>query len=209
MSANRFDREASAWDQEPLRVKLAEDISRSMIESLRPNPTQDVLELGCGTGLVTLQFQPLVHSILAVDSSAGMLAELGKKLAAQGCTNVSTRCLDAEKGDRLEGSFHIALSSMTLHHVRDVPGLLAGLFGVLRPGGRLAIADLDSEDGHFHSNPEGVAHHGFDRTALRRLIESAGFTSVQDRLVAETVKPVAGGAPRAFSVFLITGTRPE
>jgi len=64
---------------------------------------------------------------------------------------------------------------MTLHHIKDVRGLLKRFHHALLPGGYIAIADLDKEDGRFHDNHDGVFHHGFDRDELGLLFAEAGF----------------------------------
>lgn len=205
----RFDREAANWDEDPKKVRLANEIADAMLEELKPAPETDVLEFGCGTGLVTLRLQPVVRSIVGVDSSAAMLGQLEAKVAERGLANVAWQQIDLEKGGQLEGSFDLVASSMTLHHIRDLDPLLVQFFRVLRPGGRVALADLDQEDGKFHDNPEGVFHMGFDRETLRSRIEKAGFVAVHDRLATEFVKPVDGGAQRGFSVFLMSARKPE
>lgn len=45
-----FDKEADAWDENPARVKLANDVADAIITQARPNRGMDVLDFGCGTG---------------------------------------------------------------------------------------------------------------------------------------------------------------
>ena len=47
---------------------------------------------------------------------------------------------------------------------------------------------------------------GFERAALREVFAKAGFENVEDSDAAEMVKPGRNGAPRRFTVFLMTGT---
>ncbi len=204
----RFDQEASTFDQLPHRIKIAEDVTQAIIEELQPNAESDVLDFGCGTGLVTLGLQPSVRTILGVDSSTGMLCELVHKIEDRCLANVSARCADVEKGYLLEGSYHLVVTSMTLHHVCKIEPLLRQFFNILRPGGRVGIADLDLDDGQFHTDSEGIHHNGFEREALRMQVEEAGFIDVRFSLAAEVVKPVSGGANRAFTVFLLCATKP-
>ena len=78
-----FDHDAANWDQLPRRVKLAQDIAQSMIRELSPTPDMDVLDFGCGTGLLTLALQPFGRSITGVDSSPGLLDVFKTKIKDQ------------------------------------------------------------------------------------------------------------------------------
>ena len=204
-----FDAAAASWDTNPYRVRLAQDVGRAFAGRVRLSPSMDVLEVGCGTGLVTLLLQPHVRSITGIDSSKGMLEVLGSRIQDMGLTNVTTRLIDLETCDNLEGTFDLVVSSMTLHHIRDVPRLLRQCFAVLKPGGTLAIADLDSDGGLFHRKNELVFHNGFDRAILSKEFYDTGLRTVRNRTAAMPVKPDCNGDLRCFSVFLITGEKPE
>jgi 2-polyprenyl-3-methyl-5-hydroxy-6-metoxy-1,4-benzoquinol methylase len=198
-----FDREAAQWDANPGRVKLANEVADAIIRESAPARDMDVLDFGCGTGLVTLRLQPLVRTILGVDSSRGMLGVLEGKIRAQGIPNARTRFVDFEKGGRIEGRFHLLVSSMTLHHVPDTAGLFKQWHELLLPGGLLCCADLDADDGSFHSDDTGVFHAGFDRKHLKKLLLSAGFHDIRDTTATTMIKDVEGKGKKEFSVFLI------
>lgn len=202
-----FDKEAATWYTNPKRVQLAQDVAAAIIRVLQPAPHMEALDFGCGTGLVTLHLQPLVRSITGVDSSPGMLAVLEDKVKKQGLTNVRTRLVDFDKGEALEGRFHLLTSSMTMHHVPDTAALLRLWFDLLLPGGLLGVADLDTEDGSFHGDNSGVFHLGFERSPLQALLEDTGFRQVRATTAAAMKKEIAGGEEREFSVFLITGRK--
>ncbi len=202
-----FDKEAPNWDQEPRRLKLAGDVARAITDAVKPSREMDVLDFGCGTGLLTLQLQPLVRSITGVDSSQGMLDVLNQKVRTQHLANVTTRLVDLDKGDRVEGTYDLVVSSMTLHHVKEIAPLLGQLYGVLRPAGHLCIADLDPDDGQFHSNNEGVFHNGFPEAELRRAFTKAGLVDVRYQTAAKVPKPVPSGGERVFTIFLMTGRK--
>jgi ubiquinone/menaquinone biosynthesis C-methylase UbiE len=202
-----FDKEAAQWDANPGRVKLANDIADAIIREAGPTSDMDALDFGCGTGLVTLRLQPLVRTILGVDSSKGMLGVLEEKIRAKGILNVRTRVVDFEKGDCIRGRFHLLVSSMTLHHVPDIADLFRRWHRLLGPGGLLCFADLDVEDGSFHSDNTGVFYHGFDRDHMKIILLAAGFRDVRS-LTATTIKrDVEGKGKREFAVFLITAKK--
>jgi ubiquinone/menaquinone biosynthesis C-methylase UbiE len=199
-----FDKEAASWDN-PIRVKLAKDIANAMAAHVVMTSDMDVLDFGCGTGLLTLQLQPLVHSITGIDSSPGMLDIFNTKIAKQNLTNVKTLFLDLDKGDVLAGHYHLIVSSRTLHHIKEIRPLLEQFYKVTAPAGHLCIADLDLDDGQFHDDNTGVFHFGFERATLRKVFIEAGFDNVQEMTAAEMVKPTLNGKMRRFTVFLMTG----
>jgi ubiquinone/menaquinone biosynthesis C-methylase UbiE len=209
MSNNKwdFDEKAASWDKEPGRVKLANDIADAILDEEILTPDMDVLEFGCGTGLLTLRLQPLVHSVTGVDSSQGMLGVLRSKIETRNLTNIEIQCLDTAKGDVLEGSYHLVVCSMTLHHVKEIGPLIDQFHEITVARGFLCVADLDTEDGQFHGDNDTVFHHGFDRAALRRALMEGGFEDIRDRTAASMIKPLPDGGKRSFGVFLMTGRR--
>ena len=200
MSTN-FDARAATWDEEPRLVQLAADIMLALRRRVPLRPDQSALDCGCGTGLLTLQLAPLVRRITGVDSSRGMLDVLRQKAAALGLV-VETRPMDFLAGETLGGTFDLIVSSMTLHHVAHPAALFRHFHELLNPGGYLALADLDSEDGSFHPDPTGVLHHGFDRARLSEQLRELGFTDLAD----STAAVVSRG--RDYPIFLISARRP-
>ena len=202
-----FDKEATTWDEVPARVKLANDIAAAISDEIVLTSNMDILDFGCGTGLLTLQLQPAVHSITGVDSSHGMIDVLKTKIDKQNLSNVRTQYLDTDAGDMLEGSYHLIVTSMTLHHVQEIRDLLDQFYRIIVPSGYLCIADLDLDNGGFHSNNDGVFHFGFDRAVLHQDFIDAGFDDIRDRTAAEVMKSVSDGGIQPFSVFLMTGRK--
>lgn len=202
-----FDSEAAKWDSNPGRVKLANDVAAAIVREVKLTKDMEALDFGCGTGLLTLKLQTLVKSITGVDSSRGMLGALQDKIELQALENVYTRFADFEKGEHAEGSYDLIVSSMTLHHVPDTLAVFKEWFNLLRTGGQVCFADLDAEDGSFHSDKTGVFHFGFDREPLKQLLHDAGFCDVRDTTATTMSREVAGQGIREFPVFLITATR--
>lgn len=202
-----FNEEEASWDKNPGRVKLANDIADAINEEVTLTSEMDALDFGCGTGLLTLRLQPLVHSVTGVDSSEGMLDILNAKIEEGKLANIATRLLDLEKGDVLEGEYQLILSSMTFHHVRNIRPLLDRFHKVAAPGGLLCIADLDPDEGRFHGENDTVFHPGFDRTALTGILQEAGFEDVRTRTAATVTKRAPEGEKMDFTVFLMIGRK--
>jgi len=202
-----FDQKAFTWDENPLRVKLGYDVANAIIREIKPTQDMDALDYGCGTGLVTLRLQPFVKSITGVDSSPGMLKVITEKVKSQGLKNVHIQYVDFEQSGKVEGKFHLVISCMTLHHMREPGILFRPLYDLLLPGGYLGITDLDTEDGSFHDDNTGVFHFGFDRAHVKKFLEKTGFRDVRDITAAKVVKNITGQGERKFPVFLIIGKK--
>lgn len=202
-----FDKEAATWDQNPGRVKLADDVADTIIREIKPSRDMDILDFGCGTGLVTLRLQPFVKTITGADSSKGMLGVLQDKVSRLGLKNVETQFVDFERGGLVAGKFHVVVSSMTLHHIHNPAPLFQQLRDLLYPGGTLCISDLDKEDGSFHGDNTGVLHFGFERPHLIGLLKKAGFQEVRDITAAVVMKEIKMKGKKTFTVFLIIGKK--
>jgi len=169
----------------------------------------DILDYGCGTGLVSLFLLPHVRRVTGADSSPGMLQVLREKLTAAGIQNMRAVRLDLEHDPVPSERYHLIVTCMTLHHIADTEKTLRALHELLLPGGVLCVADLDTEPGVFHTPEAAVSvhHHGFDREQLKSRLEQIGFRPVQDVTAHTMLKLVEGREEREFPIFLITGIR--
>ena len=200
----RFDQAAGTWDLANRRVALAHGVAEAIKGAVALSKDLSVLDFGCGTGLVTLALAPMVGSITGADTSTGMLAALEEKTKGMAIP-VKLRHLEADGAFDLGGPYHLIVSSMTLHHIADVPALFRQFKQHLRAGGHLALADLDREDGSFHDDPTGVHHSGFSRADICTWLTEAGLVEVEVRTATVTRK-----GDKGFPVFLaLAGMPPE
>ena len=103
----------------------------------------------------------------------------------------------------LDETFDGIISSMAMHHVENTSDFLKALYAHLRPGGFIAVADLDTEDGNFHGQGnEGVFHFGFDREKLTAMAKEKGFEDVKFDTALTVDKPAG-----AYPIFLMTAYR--
>ncbi|MFO7761804.1 MAG: class I SAM-dependent DNA methyltransferase [Thermodesulfobacteriota bacterium] len=203
---NKFDKAAGQWDSKPKRVQLAQAVAEAIIKQLPLNPEIKALDFGCGTGLVGLELVSYLKSLTAVDTSRGMLAELDSKVREKELKTVSIREVDLLVKN-LGEKFNLIFSSMTLHHIDNIEEILKQFYDHLYPGGYLAIADLEKEDGNFHSpDAVGVKHHGFDRNHFSDLLLTTGFSEINFRTVFEFDKEKEG-RPVSYPVFLMTARK--
>ncbi|MDF1556217.1 MAG: class I SAM-dependent methyltransferase [Deferrisomatales bacterium] len=204
----RFNSRAKEWDQAPDRVSRAQMIAERILEQGLVHPHGEVLDIGCGTGLLSLEIQSQALRVTALDLAPRMVEALKEKCAQQSVTNVEPVVADVEREPLPGGKYHLIVSSMTLHHLRDTYALLQRCFDALRPGGALAVADLDWDASGYHKDDSGVVHPGFERHNLADQFSRAGFSGVKATTVSEEVRSVPDGDEKRFTTFLIWGTRP-
>ena len=195
----RFDVLARDWDLKPERVKSAKNVSDTL-KSLFSLEGMDILDYGAGTGLVTFDLCEAARRVVAMDYSKGMLEEIDKKSAKANIDNVHTRHHDINIEDLPKEQFDLFISSMTMHHIDDTRDFLTKAKASLVKGGYVAINDLESEDGTFHSmGNDDVAHFGFDKDAVEALFVELGMEVV----FFETVEVIS--KKQDYPIFLIVG----
>jgi predicted TPR repeat methyltransferase len=195
-----FRDKAADWDSRPVPAQISEGVVRAMRARVALSPDLAVMDFGAGTGLLGVGLAPFIGRLHAVDVSEAMLAQLAAKEALRDKVVVHRHDLLAGP---LDLRVDLVVSAMAMHHVADVAALLRALHAHLVPGGRVALADLDAEDGSFHPpGTEGVFHAGFDRAALGAQLAEAGFEDI----AFDTATVVEKGG-RRYPIFLVTARR--
>ncbi len=211
-STNTFDSRSETWDNNPGRVQLAGQISQSLKEMVPFQKKWNALEIGCGTGLITCPIAEKVSSITAIDTSKGMIETLKAKMKARQTDTIEALVCDIlsePDSEKLNKKYDFIFSSMTLHHISDTSGLLKKINAYLLPGGYLAIADLDEEDGYFHDNKEEKVHKGFSRNSLKKMLREAGFYDVTFSTAATVTKAHRKERKMTYTIFLALARKKE
>lgn len=200
--ADLFADKAVGWDERPVPAQISAGVLAALRARVPLSPGWTALDFGAGTGLVAGGIAPAVAHVHAVDVSEAMLAQLAAKEELRGRVTAHRHDLLAAP---LGVVVDLVVSAMAMHHVQDTAALLRALFAQLAPGGWLALADLDAEDGTFHpAGMDGVYHAGFDRAALGAALAAAGFTDVAFGTAVEVQRE-----GRVYPVFLVTARRPS
>jgi cyclopropane fatty-acyl-phospholipid synthase-like methyltransferase len=199
LSKAYFDQLAADWERVSQRVANVDNIARSMLERIEFEPAMEIMDFGSGTGLLLERLAPHVERIVAVDTSEAMNAQLAAKRESLDCA-LEILNVDLVQDD-LDRRFDGIVSSMTIHHIEDITDLFRSFHGLLREGGFMAIADLDTEDGSFHGEDAGVFHLGFDRAELLGMASKAGFSNVAISTASVVRKP-----QRDYPIFLLVAS---
>lgn len=198
---DHFKEKAQDWDKKEGSKKRAGAITKAIQERITFDSDSILMDFGAGTGLLSEPFAPLVKKIIAVDTSEAMLKQLKKKPVFNGKLQTVNKDIVTEP---LNTQVDIIISSMSMHHVEDVDGLIHQFAELLPSAGQIALADLDKEDGSFHDEgTEGVHHHGFDRKDFQLLLEKHRFEEIQ----FTTVYTMTHDDGKEFPIFLVTAAK--
>lgn len=198
-----FDERAKDWDADPKKVERARQVAEQIRQMVSLSPEMKALEYGCGTGLLSFALQEDLGQITLADTSQGMLDVLTDKIKAAGVTNMHPVRLDLAEDTIPAARYHVTYSLMTLHHIENTQDILRKFHALLEPNGILLIADLDKEDGSFHTDGTTDVHKGFARADLQAQVEKAGFKGVQFTTAHVITKKVED-RERSFPVFLMS-----
>ncbi|WP_230990160.1 class I SAM-dependent methyltransferase [Rhodococcus oxybenzonivorans] len=143
-------------------------------------PGDEVLDIGCGTGIFSRRAARVVRPggrVVGIDPSPPMI-EYAARRALANCTFVIAGAEDLPQPD---ASFDLVTSSLAIHHIP--PELrakaLAEAFRVLRPGGRLLIADFRPPRNRIANHLVGaVSGHAMQHNPIHELagsVRGAGF----------------------------------
>ena len=135
------------------------------------------------------------------DISTGMLEQVEKKIAASGMTGREGDPPRPDQEPLPAERYDLVCLQLILHHIMDTDQILKALHDILAPGGALAVADMDLEDGTFHREAyEG--YFGFERDRAGGEGPQAGFATVLFDDVL-TIHKVRGGVEREYPMFLM------
>jgi len=204
---DQYEKKAKEWDEVPWKMGLAEETFNAIRFKINISPDAHLVDLGGGTGLLTLKFLDSVSQITVVDTSRAMLAVLREKIKVAGLTNVNIIEETLDAGTLPPASCDVIISMLTLHHVEYVADVFQEFQAALVPGGKIALVDLVTEEGDFHPADAQYVHKGFDPQILETLLENTGFENIETDIFASVTRELDSGGTKAFPLFLISAEK--
>ena len=182
------------WD---VRVTDAELIARSagfrdlrdrILRLAKPQASQTVVDLGSGTGLLSLAIAQHSARVWAIDSSPAMNEYLRVKASSAGLQNIETVRASAVSLPLVDEIADLVVSNYCLHELRPADKLcaLSEARRVLKPGGRLVIGDM-----MFSLNPAHARNRRVVAVKFRKLARRGGPGAW--RLLKNAARLVSGG----------------
>ncbi|MFW5713514.1 MAG: class I SAM-dependent methyltransferase [Brevefilum sp.] len=199
--ASRIHNERAIWDKLASRydnnvMETFEEAYRLTNQAILEEVTSQssILEIGCGTGIVSLGIAPQAGEVVGVDISPKMIALAEEKARKSNCENVTFQEADAYDLPFEDESFDIVLLTNLLHVVAEPTTVLKEAHRVLRTGGVLAtVTDCMAEHVPFRVwlyllglramklFGKVKYFHLYRRSDLKKLLENNGFAIQQEK----------------------------
>ncbi len=193
-----FDELAGKFGRQYVPGRSWKGIAEALLKLM---PPMVIADLGAGEGTISQLMAQRAKKVIAVDNSEKMV-EFGSELArTHGIANLEYRLGDIEDVPIRAGTVDLAFLSQALHHASHPERALAEAWRILKPGGKIAILDLNRH--HFEEAREMYADLwlGFTEMEIERYLKEAGFKN------AETAVVYKEPDPPYFETLLGTGEK--
>ena len=138
-----WDREADTFDNEPdhgLRDPIVREAWTNLLVNSLPSPPTSVLDIGCGTGSLSLVLAELNYEVTGIDLSEVMIARAKAKVKATGYA-IPFKVMDAFNPDFSPQQFHVIICRHLLWALPEPALALQRWSKILVPGGRLLLIE--------------------------------------------------------------------
>jgi len=141
---DEFAFQADSFARSP-GMSLAETLG-VVVDLVPTEPEARWVEIACGPGLIARAMGPRVGSVLGVDLTPAMVEKARAEAAAAGVENVGFEVGDATALDLPDDSFDGAITRFSLHHIPAPVRVLEEMRRVVKPGGRVVVADFVTDE---------------------------------------------------------------
>ncbi|MFQ6089556.1 MAG: class I SAM-dependent methyltransferase [Candidatus Methanofastidiosia archaeon] len=202
-SKGYFSRHAEKWD-EMTESYFGEELREEVIEKSGVEGGIFV-DIGCGTGFMTLGLAKIAKRVYGIDSFKEMLKVAKENL--KGFGNVEFRLGDIEKIPLKDLSVDAVFGNMVLHHAPNPKIAISECSRVLREGGKLVISDLDEHENEWVKEEMADLWLGFERRDVRKLFEDAGLKNIIVDCVGSCCSESFNGERVEMSIFVAIGEK--
>jgi ArsR family transcriptional regulator len=200
-SRSFFDAVGPEWDA--LRKVWSDDLLRARaLARLVPEGLRAV-DVGTGTGVLALDLARSGLRVVAVDRSARMLDAARARIEAAGVSGIELRAGDASALPLADGEVDAAFAHMVLQYLPAPGDAVREMARVVRPGGRVVVADFASHERAWMREELGVLRLGFAPAEIEGYFAAAGL----EAFAFEEQPPTARGADLP-ATFIAAGRKP-
>jgi ubiquinone/menaquinone biosynthesis C-methylase UbiE len=175
-----FDELAGRFGREYVPGRSWKGIAEALLKLL---PPMVIADLGAGEGTISQLMAQRAKRVIAIDNSEKMV-EFGAELARKhGIENLEYRLGDLEEVPIKSGTIDLAFLSQALHHARHPERAIAEAWRILKPGGRIAILDLNRHQFEEAREMYADVWLGFTELELEQYLKGAGFEKLETAIV--------------------------
>jgi ubiquinone/menaquinone biosynthesis C-methylase UbiE/biotin operon repressor len=175
-----FDELAGKFGRAYVPGRSWKGIAEALLKLL---PPMVIADLGAGEGTIAQLMAQRAEKVIAIDNSEKMV-EFGSELARKhGITNLEYRLGDLEDVPIPSSTVDLAFLSQALHHAPHPERALAEAWRILKPGGRIAILDLNRHQFEEAREMYADVWLGFTELELEQYLKAAGFQKLETAIV--------------------------
>jgi SAM-dependent methyltransferase len=183
---DQFTRQAESFARLP--AHSTEESVRLVQEAAGFGPGDTILDVACGPGLTACAFARTAGHVTSIDLTPAMIEQARALQHSQALDNLDWHVGDVTSLPFPDGSFSVAFTRYSFHHLLDPAVVLAEMVRVTRPGGRVVVVDVytsspEQAEAYNHveklRDPSHVRALGLDE--LGELLHAAGLRDVAIR----------------------------
>ena len=209
-AAAYFKANAAEWERIRALHAPEKHVEAAIVKHLTAKPIEDLLDAGTGTGRMLELLAPHAKRAMGIDVSPEMLAIARDRLARENLPQVQVRLGDIYRlpfpnGSRGAAENHVTgfdtvLFHQVLHYLDDPGAAVSEAARVMRPGGRLVIADFAPHGLEFLRDDYAHRRLGFSDREVKGWFDAAGLRSSDSETIAPDFNNKEGPSPEKLTV---------
>lgn len=175
-SRHYFNEIAQQWNA--MRQKYFNQDIRPMLLERIDFKGKSVIDLGAGTGYLSLELAKHARVVFAIDQSQNMLEQIKARADRQNLSNVFTLISDVNSISFHSNQIDIVTMNMALHHIQDPVLIIREIHRLLNEEGIVVISDVMKHEGAWAKKEMHDVWLGFDKNQIEIWLETNGFIEI-------------------------------
>lgn len=198
-----FEQISSQWDN--MRKSFyGEEVRDAVLNAAQISPDDTVLDVGAGTGFLTEAAAMVARKVIALDFSRAMSDE---SIAKLGKGKVEFRIGNVEDMQLPDSSIDVVIGNMVLHHCPHPKTAIAEMTRVLKPGGRIAISDLQEHNHEWLRREHADLWLGFKMKDVLAMIKKNRLENVKVEALSSCCSSTLGERQLRIPMFLASARK--